>query len=287
MIIGITGKKRAGKDTAGDILVSILGGAKVAYANPMKETASNLFGWSRQHIEDYKEEVDPEWGISPRQFLQVLGTEFMQLMLSEKFPLYAETTGRSFWAKRLLKLAKDRPLFITDVRFPHEIKELKEHQKETGEMVFIIRIHRNVCDGVQDLHASEQEMEAIPANQVFENNGTKEDLYIAIKTWLDEIGIIPKNKIYIAGPITGMPNNNWENFNNAYQTLLADGYQPYSPLDISKVAVGKKWEDYMRECLPVLLKCDRVYMLRGWQSSKGATLEHTLALSLQMGIIYE
>ena len=39
--------------------------------------------------------------------------------------------------------------------------------------------------------------------------------------------------------------------------------------------------------IPILLGCDAVYMLKDWQKSKGAVLEHTLALNLNMRILYE
>jgi len=34
-------------------------------------------------------------------------------------------------------------------------------------------------------------------------------------------------------------------------------------------------------------RCDALYMLKGWQESKGAVAEHKLALSLGLEILYE
>lgn len=45
-----------------------------------------------------------------------------------------------------------------------------------------------------------------------------------------------KNKIYIARPMTGLPNYNFEAFDNAERTLKARGLEPMNPANI-----WRKW----------------------------------------------
>jgi hypothetical protein len=47
------------------------------------------------------------------------------------------------------------------------------------------------------------------------------------------------------------------------------------------------WKVYMSACLMAIVNCDAIYMLRGWQLSKGAKLEHTIAEELGIKIVYE
>lgn len=93
-------------------------------------------------------------------------------------------------------------------------------------------------------------------------------------------------RIYIAGPITGKEEKAYLKFNAAKTFLNAKGYQVINPMELSHNH-DKEWVSYMRECLKELIECDEVYMLRGWRKSKGAVLEHKVALALNLELIYE
>jgi len=43
----------------------------------------------------------------------------------------------------------------------------------------------------------------------------------------------------------------------------------------------------MKEDLKALLDCDGIYMLRGWEQSKGAKIEYELAMNLGIKRYYE
>jgi len=47
----------------------------------------------------------------------------------------------------------------------------------------------------------------------------------------------------------------------------------------------KSWESYMRECIEALIKCNAIYLKKGWELSEGARLEFTIASKLKMKII--
>jgi len=45
-----------------------------------------------------------------------------------------------------------------------------------------------------------------------------------------------------------------------------------------------EWEDQMGQDIAMLLRCDAIYMLPGWQQSEGATLEYLIARQRRMRI---
>lgn len=101
--------------------------------------------------------------------------------------------------------------------------------------------------------------------------------------------------VYISGPITGVLD--WRrNFDRAYAYLKSEGYAVvHNPreigdsLDQSFKALGKSpsYGDYMRADLRILLRCDVIYMLKGWEDSTGARVELSVAQSVGMEVIYE
>lgn len=93
--------------------------------------------------------------------------------------------------------------------------------------------------------------------------------------------------IYISGQITGNENYICD-FINAELYLKKEykGSTIINPIELTK-ASSEDWEYYMRIDLRELLNCNAIYMLKGWEQSRGATLEHTIAEALGMNIIYE
>ena len=49
----------------------------------------------------------------------------------------------------------------------------------------------------------------------------------------------------------------------------------------------KSWESYMREDLKALLDCTHIYMMKNWDTSRGAIIERNLAKDLNIEAIYE
>lgn len=90
-------------------------------------------------------------------------------------------------------------------------------------------------------------------------------------------------RLYIAGPMSGIEGHNFPAFNEAAAQLRAAGYEVENPADTG-VVEGWSWADYLRYDLPLMLKCDGVAMLFGWQDSRGAQLEYEVAYQLGMPI---
>ncbi len=93
-------------------------------------------------------------------------------------------------------------------------------------------------------------------------------------------------KVYISGPITGMADLNRPAFHAATERLRG-WCEPVNPMEHTPYNTEWTWEDYMRDDLNLLLKCDAIYMLNGWRGSRGATIEHDLAMNLGMVIMRE
>lgn len=76
--------------------------------------------------------------------------------------------------------------------------------------------------------------------------------------------------VYIAGPITGVPDYK-RNFNQAENELLVKGIKPLSPAHLPGWLANAQ---AMRICLAMIDEADAVLFLQDWQYSAGAKLEH-------------
>lgn len=86
-------------------------------------------------------------------------------------------------------------------------------------------------------------------------------------------------RVYVAGPMSGLPGLNYAEFNQAAAYLRELGYHVENPAENPVPACGS-WTGYMRMAIAQLVQCDEIHMLRGWKESKGAKLEHEIAQQL-------
>jgi len=90
-------------------------------------------------------------------------------------------------------------------------------------------------------------------------------------------------RIYIAGQVTGKDYKTAiKEFDDAEKMLEARGDEVVNPTRYCDISWS--WEKCMRVCLPLLTECDGIYMLRDWKKSRGAKLEHFVAIKLGMKI---
>tara|TARA_Y100000401_G_scaffold116613_1_gene122824 strand:+ start:99 stop:461 length:363 start_codon:yes stop_codon:yes gene_type:complete len=118
---------------------------------------------------------------------------------------------------------------------------------------------------------------------------------------LKEYKEVPRNeynkvKIYIAGPMRGYENLNHEAFDLAERSLSKSViFDPVNPakmdrafgLDSSVDMTKEELKDALKRDVDVIFESDAMYMLRGWERSEGAKMEHSLAVALGMSIHYE
>lgn len=117
MLIGITGRKRHGKDTVGAFLENNHGFYATHFAKPLKRACRDIFGFTFDQVYgDQKEIPDPRWdGLTPRAILQRFGTEVGRA-------IHPETWVRS----TLTRVEDDADVCITDVRFPNEAQAIRD-----------------------------------------------------------------------------------------------------------------------------------------------------------------
>lgn len=88
---------------------------------------------------------------------------------------------------------------------------------------------------------------------------------------------------YIAGPMTGIPEFNFPEFHRVAAELRAKGIGVRNPAEHGE-STDKPWDHYMRLGLRDLLECDEILLLPGWENSRGARLEHAVAVELGMTV---
>ena len=168
-LIGLTGKARVGKDTVANFLMAEHDYVRMAFADPLKRAAAEIFGLTAVQMQDEFKEIPIEyWGMSPREIFQKLGTEGVR-----------DVFGPEVWVKRLgmgLDAVRHTSnVVITDVRFRSEADFLK------SQGATLVEIRRDVSD-VRS-HSSEAGI-GMCADFVIENNSSVDALYGQIELML-------------------------------------------------------------------------------------------------------
>ncbi|WP_336715392.1 DUF4406 domain-containing protein [Arthrobacter sp. USHLN218] len=93
--------------------------------------------------------------------------------------------------------------------------------------------------------------------------------------------------LYIAGPMTSMPDLNYPQFFVAAAQLRRAGFTVLNPAENEAPNENPSWSDWMRLALAQLVQADGIALLQGWRESRGAQLEKELAvdLGLQLGTV--
>lgn len=119
--------------------------------------------------------------------------------------------------------------------------------------------------------------------------------------------IVVSKKIYVAGPMRGYPEFNFPAFHAASKKLRAEDHMVFSPAEKDEEVYGKDFskqfktgslEDAsnlgfsLRRALGddlawICKEADAVYLLKGWEKSKGALAEKATAEALGLEVMYE
>jgi hypothetical protein len=101
-------------------------------------------------------------------------------------------------------------------------------------------------------------------------------------------------KIYVSGAMSDLPDLNWPKFDYVSEELRQQGYDVVNPADIARglsipdsIQGEKRYIIYIKADLKALIDCDCIYMLSGWEGSRGANMEYDLAVTLGLEIIFE
>lgn len=193
-LIGISGRKRCGKDTIADILSSILEAResapdviRVAFADAPKKAVASMLGYqSAAKMEASfplgKEHPLPLLGnVTLRKMYQTLGTGWGRKMI-----------GTDIWVKVLHNQIKDhlRPgsntvVIVTDVRYDNEAEYIRNHGG------LLIHVERPSVEPkgwrTWFLHSSERRVKRKPKEIIVVNDGTKEQLFIDVWVVVSEL----------------------------------------------------------------------------------------------------
>lgn len=169
MLIGITGRKQAGKDSFAARLVEAHGFTRVAFADPMRDFALALDPLVDGHYRLSEIVKSLGWDVAKesipevRRTLQRLGTEAGR-----------EVLGDHVWINAALDTidAIPGPVVVTDVRFPNEADAILA---AGGSVIRIVRPRRDVSD----THPSETAMDDYPVALEIVNDGTLDQLNTA------------------------------------------------------------------------------------------------------------
>lgn len=165
-IIGLTGRKRAGKDSAAQIINQITNyeSFNLSFAGPLKKAVSEVFGI--QITDQNKEIALPLWNATPRQLLQNVGDQLKTL--------YQDIFIRSMESRihniNQFPSPKDNLIIITDVRFNNEA----EYVLSKGGVIIEINADQRLGKR-NDNHCSEDGIDQKYVDYVIYNNDdTKE-----------------------------------------------------------------------------------------------------------------
>ncbi len=89
-------------------------------------------------------------------------------------------------------------------------------------------------------------------------------------------------KVYLSGPMTGIPNCNRELFRLTAETLREQGMKVVDPSENFQGHTSLPRATYMRLDLARLLECHAIVLLPGWEESVGARLEAMTAADIDL-----
>lgn len=209
MIISLSGKKKAGKDTIADFLVKDQGFVKVSLATPLKDLLikvfrldkSNFYDESKKdseldyklyidytHLDEMRHIIEEEWGFpvsyearekmekfyntqikTPRELMQIVGTDIIRSSIKDDIFI-------QLLINNIKKLA--RPVVVADVRLSNE----REALNEVGALLCLVKRHQPLDE--IDTHISENDLgDEAEYDVIIENNIPLIQLRSEINLW--------------------------------------------------------------------------------------------------------
>ena len=82
--------------------------------------------------------------------------------------------------------------------------------------------------------------------------------------------------IFLSGPMTGIEEYNYPAFNEAARDLRGKGFLVLNPAEHVSDP-DAPWNELIRRSLDILLQTNKMAVLPGWENSRGAVTEVTMA----------
>lgn len=179
-LFGLAGLARTGKDTIGNYMGGIHNFHSYAFADPIKKAAHEMFGIPLEYFYDTsnidREIIIPEWGYSPRQITQMLGTEGgRDLFRKDIWVKRGEIEWQNFCDGDPIQYG----MVFTDVRFENEAKMIRENGG------IILHVFRDNASKINS-HISEAGIKVGEEDKTIYNNGTIQQLCDIIDSIIGE-----------------------------------------------------------------------------------------------------
>ncbi|MFD1709052.1 DUF4406 domain-containing protein [Ottowia sp. GY511] len=91
-------------------------------------------------------------------------------------------------------------------------------------------------------------------------------------------------RIYLSGPMTGLPDLNFPAFHAMSARLRAAGHSVVNPAELNSDPAAD-WNQCMRRDIAALCTCTTLALMPGWETSQGAQLELHIAHRIGLGIV--
>lgn len=94
-------------------------------------------------------------------------------------------------------------------------------------------------------------------------------------------------RVYLSAPISGYDlEERRKAFSKIEERLLNNGYEVCNPMG-AQWQEGITTQEYMRKDLEMLLTCDTILMMEGWNNSIGCKLELDVAIATGIDVMFE
>ena len=80
-------------------------------------------------------------------------------------------------------------------------------------------------------------------------------------------------RLYIAGPMTGIEDYNFPEFNRVAGELAKQGHEIYNPATSFSGRQDLPYDMYLRHALQLVTMVEGIVLLEGWSNSRGALTE--------------
>lgn len=94
----------------------------------------------------------------------------------------------------------------------------------------------------------------------------------------------PAKRIYLSGPMSGLPELNFPAFHAMAARLRAAGHEVVNPAELNPDPAAD-WNQCMRRDIAALCTCTTLALMPGWETSQGAQLELHIAHRIGLGIV--
>lgn len=185
-VVALSGKAGHGKDTVANYLRDKHGFKTVSFAQPLKTGLSTMLALDPEFFEDrvLKEKTLEEYGKSPRQLMQWMGTDVLRAHIRDD--IFIMTMKKRLHT--LLALKED--VVISDCRFDAEaalVHDLNKNGPLARTVVWLVDASLRLPLGVAGEHVTEKGISRNKIDKIVSNNGNTVNLFKNVERALEDL----------------------------------------------------------------------------------------------------